>query len=423
MKSTASRIQNEKKVPFEQLDHTIYKNTNLVVFSTSEKRLPIWIDVLKRRYIYDLECNNRVTTRYEKTDNLNEKSKCEKIVLSLTSKASLENIITITITITIGTGRIKIEGHSIKEWEKHEFALLIELINCSDLDKMDATNDTTQFFDAVFQKHPCNSSSTKDHKSPEVTPTGEKFLLAMKSSISTLEADFVEFAQNTKKEIQNLTETLTKKDQEIELLRNDLNRTKTKSQQSFSDLTKQQMEMETKFKNLQEKYKILADKNTNLLCQISALRDDSLQPTKPPVNTNKTTDEPKEEVDLTDDTNSIMESYNIPTANKFENLTKQDKPTNENQQIKTNKDQTAKDEPTSGIQQPNGIRNNTSNDADTIILCDSNGRHINTKLLCPDSNVKDIRCPTLPQAEKIINNSTDRPPPQKKNADTSLWNK
>ena len=99
--------------------------------------------------------------------------------------------------------------------------------------------------------------------------------------------------------------------------------------------------METKFKNLQEKYKILADKNTKLLCQISTLRDDSLQPTKPPVNANKTTDEPKEEVDLTDDTNSIMETYNIPTANKFENLTKQDEPTNENQQIKTNKDQTA----------------------------------------------------------------------------------
>jgi hypothetical protein len=187
-------------------------------------------------------------------------------VQSLTSKASLENII--TITITISTGRIKIEGHSIK-------------------------------------------------------------------------ADIVEFAQSTKKEIQNLTETLTKKDQEIELLRNDLNQTKTKSQQSFSDLTIQQMEMETKFNNLQEKYKILADKNTKLLCQISTLRDDSLQPTKPPVNTNKTTDEPKEEVDLTDDTNSIMETYNIPTANKFENLTKQDEPTNENQQIKTNKDQTA----------------------------------------------------------------------------------
>ena len=122
-----------------------------------------------------------------------------------------------------------------------------------------------------------------------------------------------------------------------------------------------------------------------------------------------------------------METYNIPTANKFENLTKQDEPTNENQQIKTNKDQTANDEPTSGIQQsskdqdnrkdsetatastsniqntnatlsteshqktdrtqakqpqPNGIRNNTSNDADTIILCDSNGRHSLADLKC-----------------------------------------
>jgi hypothetical protein len=56
------------------------------------------------------------------------------------------------------------------------------------------------------------------------------------------------------------------------------------------------------------------------------------QPTKPPVNTNKTTDESKEADDLTDDTNSIMETYNIPTANKFENLTKQDEPL-----MKTNK--------------------------------------------------------------------------------------
>ena len=46
----------------------------------------------------------------------------------------------------------------------------------------------------------------------------------------------------------------------------------------------------------------------------------------------------------------------------------------------------------------------------TVILCDSNGRDINTKLLCPDSKVKYLRCPTLPQAEEIINNLTDDPP-------------
>lgn len=131
------------------------------------------------------------------------------------------------------------------------------------------------------------------------------------------------------------------------------------------------MEMETKFKNLQEKYKILADKNIKR----STLRDNSLQP----VNTNKTTDEPKED-DLTDDTNSIMESYNIPTANKFENLTKQDEPTNENQQIKTNKYQTANDEPTSGIQQSTKDQDNTGKDSKTATASTSNIQNTNVTL-------------------------------------------
>lgn len=221
-----SKNTNEKKVPLEELDHTIYKNTNLVVFSTSEKRLPIWIDVLKRRYIYDLEGNNRVMTGYEETDNVNEKSKCEKIVLSLASKASLENII--TITITISTGRIKIEGHSIKKWGKHEFALLIETYKLF-WPWQDGRHK--RYNSVLWRPTPKTSMEFligKRSQKPRVTPTGEKSLLAMKSSLSTLEADFVEFAQSTKKEIQNLTETLTKKDQEIELLRNDLNQTKPK---------------------------------------------------------------------------------------------------------------------------------------------------------------------------------------------------
>jgi hypothetical protein len=34
------KTTHEKKVPFEDLDYTIYKNGNLVVFNTSEKNYP-----------------------------------------------------------------------------------------------------------------------------------------------------------------------------------------------------------------------------------------------------------------------------------------------------------------------------------------------------------------------------------------------
>ena len=42
---------------------------------------------------------------------------------------------------------------------------------------------------------------------------------------------------------------------------------------------------------------------------------------------------------------------------------------------------------------------------ETIILCDSNGCHINTKLICPNSTTKYIRCPTLTDAKLILSNT------------------
>ena len=95
----------EKKVPFETLDYTIFKNTNLVVFATFEKRLPLWIEMLKRRYVHSrLADKAKITTQIEESNNPEEQSKCEKIVLALTSKESLEKVI--TITVTISTGRL-----------------------------------------------------------------------------------------------------------------------------------------------------------------------------------------------------------------------------------------------------------------------------------------------------------------------------
>ena len=40
--------------------------------------------------------------------------------------------------------------------------------------------------------------------------------------------------------------------------------------------------------------------------------------------------------------------------------------------------------------------------AETIILCDSNGKHLDPKLLCPGSPTQYIRCPTVNGATKIL---------------------
>ena len=60
------------------------------------------------------------------------------------------------------------------------------------------------------------------------------------------------------------------------------------------------------------------------------------------------------------------------------------------------------------LQLPN---NNKKNEEDntytgqTIIMCDSNGRLLNIRHLCPKSTTSYIRCPTLKHAEEIINTS------------------
>ena len=94
-----------------------------------------------------------------------------------------------------------------------------------------------------------------------------------------------------------------------------------------------------------------------------------------------------------------------------------DTPSNETTQTKPPRTKTSlnKNPPIattpSNTNQDPATKHPPNNDMDkTVILCDSNGRDINTKLLCPDSKVKYLRCPTLPQAEKIINNLTDDRP-------------
>jgi hypothetical protein len=180
---------NAKRVPFEDLDYSIYKNANLVAFSASEKRLPKWINFMKQRYYHGLEDNNMIQSRYEELDNPNEKSKCEKVLISLTSKEVSENMITITIMIT--TGRIQVQGRFMKEWGNSKFDPLVELVNSPDSAKLDATKDINNFLDTITQtqKRPnttTTSSTTKDqHPDETSSPKSpkEKSLLTVKTNL------------------------------------------------------------------------------------------------------------------------------------------------------------------------------------------------------------------------------------------------
>ena len=134
--------------------------------------------MLKRRYIHGLVDNEKITTRLEESDNLAEKSKCEKIVLALISKESLENIITITATISTG---VEVEGRFMKEWKGKEFGILTELVNSPGHTQINETNEINDFLDTISQKNPEVRS----------TPAKENSLHIIKTNFSILKADFV----------------------------------------------------------------------------------------------------------------------------------------------------------------------------------------------------------------------------------------
>ena len=185
--------------------------------------------------------------------------------------------------------------------------------------------------------------------------------------------------------------------------------------------------MEAEIKKLQKRYQVLADNNTNLLCQISALRENSNQLANQPetivehCTTPQAVQKPGPSNEPTDASKTTETSYNIPVENKFEKLAEKldetsipDTLSNKTTHTKPPPTKTSPNENHSIVKTPSNTnqdptsehpRNKGTNK--TIVLCDSNGRDINSKLLCPDSKVNYLRCPTLPQAEKIINNLTD----------------
>lgn len=63
---------NAKRVPYEELDYTIYKpNANMVTFSTSEKRLPLWIKTMRQRYQHGFkdDTTSKITSHWEEQDS------------------------------------------------------------------------------------------------------------------------------------------------------------------------------------------------------------------------------------------------------------------------------------------------------------------------------------------------------------------
>ena len=197
------------------------------------------------------------------------------------------------------------------------------------------------------------------------------------------------------------------KDEEIEKLKSEISNLKTTMQankQSHSDLTLRQFQMEDELKNLHGKCKLLEEKNSDLLRKVVYLKESTqtsittaIIPEDPNLNSSDTT--------TSQNDYSIPPScINIPTSNQYEFLPEE--PSNSNTEAEKPKELDS----CSQNEQPNETDHQSQgkyvNESETIIICDSNGRYLQPKLLCPDTKNSYIRCPTLSKAKTIIQNTT-----------------
>ena len=385
-----------KHVPYEQIDYTIYKaSTNTIAFTTTEERMPKWIEAFKRRYQDGLQDNPIVKTRWEEDDSKSDPKKCEKVVIHLTPPSEtsvIQNYIIITAIIT--HGRIQIQGRGYKEWGNDEFPLLLDIVN-SGLTENNLTNGLESFVKQITQdpkpttgkENP--TAEMKHEQNTSNCPTDETLMSSMRTSLASLEADFVVFKQNTQTSMNSLSTQLSDKNSEITVLNDEitsLKATNLQQQQCISDLTLKIAQSEEEHKKMQNKLKQLEKKNTSILQKIQTQNKESSE-------TNEETNEQNQT------------TIAIPTKNNFETL--QDNP-DQPAVIEEIPEQVAL--PTTHEQQTNSSKDHQSSDTtntkETIILCDSNGRHINPSLLCPGSTTSYLKCPTLSNAKKIIEQTT-----------------
>ena len=440
---------NSRRVPLEELDFSIYNaKANMVVFSSTEERMPLWINALNLRYNNGLADSDKVSITWKEEDNEDDPSKCDKISVSLTFRESRKNII--MLNVLVNKGRIQCQGRYIRDWGNTEFPALLKAINDPLLMANNPTKDMDIFINKVLTVKNSNQhiSATSQQQSDEHSlalddsichsSSQEKPMTTIKNLLANLESDFVEYKQNTDKTLAELNTTLNEKDKEIDSLKNEINSLQldcTKAHELSYDLSIKQSNLEEDLKKLNLNYKSLEEKNSSLVGKLAALNENIENHT----HNNETTASDAPTIVNIPTSNSfqpLMDQSSNETATTSPNTSNQNNPKSypETQHLDipppehnlpspdpTNKpllahkpSETDKHNKSNQEQQfPTSSELGNTNEAcnvETLILCDSNGRHLDLSLLCPNSKSKYIRCSTLSQAKSIITNASSTAP-------------
>jgi hypothetical protein len=267
----------KRQVPYETLDYSIYK--------LSASGFKPYISVI----ILDLK-----QTHSSMLVGKSKKKMMTQITIQLCTKTSMDNLL--TITIYINTGRIQIQGKTLKEWGNTEFKSLVKIIDDkSDLNVHNSSEELDQNLNELKQVHESMKKDRNKSNVPttetyskvdppttpnqtssqnEATTPHEKSFTTIKTQVEMLEPDVVNFKQEILKSMEDVMETLQEKNKQL----NDLNEkigeahsNETVLKQTISDLTLKQYEQQQEIyklkhmnKNQQQELKTLKIKLNNI---------------------------------------------------------------------------------------------------------------------------------------------------------------
>ena len=423
---------NAKKVPYEQLDFTIYKrSSNSVVFHTCEARMPIWIRAISLRYKHGLENEDLlVKASWEEINDPTDTNKCEKIMIKLTSTENDENIA--SITTWVNTGRIQFHGRHLKDWGRKELTILTEIVDNSDkLSKSTITKNLEEFTKTLTTKDKSTSQNqpnlstkyTNGNNEHEVEDRKQKAITdqTLKNTVADLETYLVTFMEETKAKTNQILNVSEEKDKEIKKLIIEivnLKQANSKFQKFNSDITLEYSKINDHVKNIYSQHidmekKIIKiekreRKKESTDSETQTTPETMTQPEITVETSNSFTILSKEHPSTSN--TSIPSEKTTPIAQTTKNRSNPKQPTIPSETKKTS---LTPQQPTNKVSDPPS-QNNTIpktsqtthvNHAESIILCDSNGHLLKPDLLCPDSSTAYIRCPTLDKANSILENT------------------
>ena len=320
----------------------------------------------------------------------------------------------------------------MKSWGNIEFDILMNMINSADeLKQQNSIEKLDQFLDEAKReseiiKQERNKSSKSQTSEKVVSPNTpvqsatqneantprERSFSMIKTQAATLESDMVNFKQEILKSLEDVMETLEQKDNQIALLNDRI------SQAHSNDIVRKQTISDLSLKQYEQQEEINLLKHTIKNQQQQQIQSLKLKFNTLPRHNVPSSSEPHTQIQ-DEDENPEPDGYpDHPSSNEARPATinrqpKSPEPSSQgklsfsvptkNQFSPFDDEASAADPPEVSSQFPDHQALDTDNsiptvktyNGETMVMCDSNGRLLNIKRLCPKSLYSYIRCPTL----------------------------